>query len=41
MAADRRDCRGTYRVVYRIDEDTRTVTILDVAHRHDAYRTSG
>ena len=24
--------RGTYRVVYRIDEGTRTVTVLDVAH---------
>ena len=33
--------RGTYRVVYRIDEDTRTVTVLDVAHRRDAHRTSG
>ena len=33
--------RGTYRVVYRIDENTHTVTVLDVAHRRDAYRTSG
>ena len=24
--------RGTYRVVYRIDDDTHTVTVLDVAH---------
>ena len=40
--ADRHSARrGTYRVVYRIDEDTRTVTVLDVAHRRDAYRTSG
>ncbi len=31
--------RGTYRVVYRIDDDARTVTVLDVAHRRDAYRT--
>ena len=30
--------RGTYRVVYRIDDDTHTVTVLDVAHRRDAYR---
>lgn len=30
--------RGTYRVVYRIDEDAHTVTVLDVAHRRDAYR---
>ena len=33
--------RGTYRVVYRIDDNTHTVTVLDVAHRRDAYRTSG
>ncbi len=31
--------RGTYRVLYRIDDDARTVTVLDVAHRRDAYRT--
>jgi mRNA-degrading endonuclease RelE of RelBE toxin-antitoxin system len=31
--------RGTYRVIYRIDHDTRTVTVLDVTHRRDAYRT--
>ncbi len=37
---DRRSARrGTYRVVYRIDDDIRTVTVLDVAHRRDAYRT--
>ena len=33
--------RGTYRVIHRIDEDTRTVTVLDVAHRRSAYRHSG
>jgi mRNA interferase RelE/StbE len=33
--------RGTYRVVHRIDEDAHTVTVLDVAHRRDAYRTGG
>ncbi|RFU21916.1 type II toxin-antitoxin system RelE family toxin [Geodermatophilus marinus] len=33
--------RGTYRVVYRIDDETRTVTVLDIAHRRDAYRTRG
>lgn len=33
--------RGTYRVVYRIDDEKATVTVLDVAHRHDAYRTNG
>ena len=31
--------RGTYRVVYRIDDKDRVVTVVDVAHRRDAYRT--
>jgi len=31
--------RGTYRVIYRIDQDSRTVTVLLVSHRKDAYRT--
>ncbi|WP_322770636.1 type II toxin-antitoxin system RelE/ParE family toxin [Frankia sp. Cr1] len=31
--------RGTYRIVYRIDEDAHTVHILDVDHRADIYRT--
>jgi mRNA interferase RelE/StbE len=30
--------RGTYRVIYRIDDKTRVVTVVDVAHRRDAYR---
>ena len=30
--------RGTYRVLYRIDEQTREVIVLRVAHRRDAYR---
>ncbi|MEV7970229.1 type II toxin-antitoxin system RelE/ParE family toxin [Sphaerisporangium sp. NPDC088356] len=30
--------RGTYRVVYRIDEDKPTVTITSTEHRRDAYR---
>jgi mRNA-degrading endonuclease RelE of RelBE toxin-antitoxin system len=30
--------RGTYRIVYRIDDDSRTVTVLLVSHRKDAYR---
>ena len=29
--------RGTYRVVYRIDEQRRLVLVLDVAHRRDIY----
>jgi mRNA interferase RelE/StbE len=31
--------RGTYRILYRIDEVTRTVTVLRVDHRSDVYRT--
>ena len=31
--------RGTYRVIYRINDQSRTVTVVDVAHRRDAYRT--
>jgi mRNA-degrading endonuclease RelE of RelBE toxin-antitoxin system len=31
--------RGTYRIVYRIDEDTRTVHVLDVDRRADVHRT--
>lgn len=31
--------RGTYRVIYRIDEEQNMVTIVDIAHRRDAYRT--
>lgn len=30
--------RGPYRVIYALDEGTRTVAILAVAHRADAYR---
>lgn len=33
--------RGTYRVIYRIDDDARTVTVVDVAHRRDVYRQRG
>ena len=29
--------RGTYRVVYRIDEGQRLVSVLDIAHRCDIY----
>jgi mRNA interferase RelE/StbE len=31
--------RGTYRVIYRIDDKARVVTVVDVAHRCDVYRT--
>ena len=30
--------RGTFRVVYRIDEDEHFVEVIDVAHRSDIYR---
>lgn len=30
--------RGDYRVIYEIDEEARTVVILRVQHRRDAYR---
>jgi mRNA interferase RelE/StbE len=29
--------RGTYRIVYLIDENTRTVHVLDVDHRSEIY----
>jgi mRNA interferase RelE/StbE len=29
--------RGTYRIIYRIDEPTRTVTVVDIDHRSDIY----
>ncbi len=31
--------RGTYRILYRIDDLTRTVTVLRIDHRGDVYRT--
>jgi mRNA interferase RelE/StbE len=30
--------RGPYRIVYRIDNETRTVSIVAVAHRSEVYR---
>lgn len=30
--------RGAYRVVYEIDDEARTVTVLRVDHRADVYR---
>jgi mRNA interferase RelE/StbE len=32
--------RGTYRVVYRIDEHAYVVTVLDIDHRSDIYHRS-
>jgi mRNA-degrading endonuclease RelE of RelBE toxin-antitoxin system len=31
--------RGTYGVIYRIDDKVRVVTVVDVAHRRDVNRT--
>lgn len=31
--------RGSYRVLYRIDDTERTVTVLRIDHRLDVYRT--
>lgn len=31
--------RGTYRIIYRVDDQVRVVTVVDVSHRRDAYRT--
>lgn len=31
--------RGTYRIVYRIDEGKRHVEVHSIRHRRDAYRT--
>ena len=30
--------RGTYRIVYRIEENSRTVHVLDIGHRAEIYR---
>ncbi len=32
--------RGTYRVLYRIDDASHTVTVLRVDHRSDVYRST-
>jgi mRNA interferase RelE/StbE len=29
---------GDYRIVYEVDDDRRTVTVLQVGHRRDVYR---
>jgi mRNA-degrading endonuclease RelE of RelBE toxin-antitoxin system len=31
--------RGTYRVIYRIDDKAQVVTVVDIGHRRDLYRT--
>jgi mRNA interferase RelE/StbE len=31
--------RGAYRIIYRIDDASRTVTVVDVDQRRDVYRS--
>jgi mRNA-degrading endonuclease RelE of RelBE toxin-antitoxin system len=31
--------RGPYRIIYRVNEETRIVNVLAVAHRADVYRS--
>jgi mRNA interferase RelE/StbE len=31
--------RGTYRVIYRVDDQQVTVTVLAIVHRNQAYRS--
>lgn len=31
--------RGTYRILYRIDDERREIIVLRVGHRRDIYRT--
>jgi mRNA interferase RelE/StbE len=31
--------RGTYRIIYRVDDKARVITVLDIGHRRDVYRT--
>ena len=31
--------RGTYWVIYRIDDEARVVAVVDIGHRRDVYRT--
>jgi mRNA interferase RelE/StbE len=32
--------RGPYRIIYTIDDPTRTITVLAIAHRADVYRNT-
>ena len=32
--------RGPYRIIYTIDDATRTITVLAIAHRADVYRST-
>lgn len=30
---------GTYRVLYRVNDESRSVTVVNIQHRRDVYRT--
>ena len=30
--------RGDYRIIYRLDDDTKTMYVLEIAHRSEVYR---
>jgi mRNA interferase RelE/StbE len=31
--------RGTYHVIYRIDDEAHVITVVDIGHRRDVYQT--
>ncbi|MCI4625919.1 MAG: type II toxin-antitoxin system RelE/ParE family toxin [Candidatus Magnetoovum sp. WYHC-5] len=33
-----RICSGNYRIIYKIDDDKKEVTVLTIGHRRDVYR---
>lgn len=39
LAGQRSARRGSYRIVFRVDDDARLIEILRVSHRRHAYRT--
>jgi mRNA interferase RelE/StbE len=40
LTGRRSACRGPYRIIYAIDDATRTITVLAIAHRADVYRST-
>jgi mRNA-degrading endonuclease RelE of RelBE toxin-antitoxin system len=41
LAPQRKAVRSDYRVIYLIDESTRTIPIVTVSHRSDVYHSHG
>ncbi len=39
LAGQRSARRGSYRIVFRVNDDTRLIEVLRVSHRRHAYRT--